>query len=137
MTDGSLRQIFSKKMPEAMWTSIESFSTGRGIPDVEYCFPGGQAGWIELKLTRGWAVGMRPEQVAWLERRSRLGGRSFIAIRQLGKARDGLWLCHGQDARLLMTEGLRGAEKAAVGHWGGGPAGWDWAMVRAALTASY
>lgn len=138
MADGQLRQIFAKRFPRAMWTPVESFSTGRGIPDVEYCFPGGASGWVENKLTKGWTVGMRPEQVAWLERRARLGGRSFVAVRQVlpagprrGEATDDLWLYPGQDARCLLLDGL---EKPPLGRWQGGPGGWDWQAIEALLT---
>lgn len=129
--DGDLRKLFKKNLTAAHWTSVETGTTAQGVPDCEYCFPGGHQGWVECKATRGWAVTMRPEQVGWLLWRSRVGGRSFIAVRQLGKGRDNLWIFHGSRASDLKASGLRGAEELYMA--GGGPAKWDWEMVQTIL----
>jgi len=137
--DGGLRQLFRAHLPAWHWTSIETGSTGRGIPDMEYCAPGGVTGWLELKHTAGYAVALAPEQVAWLTRRARAGGRAFIAVRRRapagprrGAACDELYLVAGAAAAGLKAQGL-----GAVAHdtWAGGPAKWDWDAIAQLLTA--
>jgi len=59
---------------------IETGSTGLGIPDVNMCWQGHEF-WVELKIVKGKRVELRPEQVAWLFRRNRAGGVSWIAAR--------------------------------------------------------
>lgn len=140
MSDGGLRQLFSSNLPDAMWQGVESWSTGQGVPDAHFCFPGGISGWIENKRTQAWSVDMRKEQVAWLERYVRKGGRCFIVVRRQtsagprkGKAVDELWLFHGAAARGLLLTGLEGEGRSRLGCWPGGPANWDWGQVRALL----
>lgn len=135
MSDGNLRQIFKDHLPEAHWQPIETM-IGRGIPDVEYCFPGGLSGWIENKKTTGWAVEISSGQIAWLERRARAGGRCFVAVRRQGsargQARDELWLFRGADARNLLLGGLK--ETQPLGLYTGGPAKWSWPLIKGFLT---
>lgn len=140
-TDGNLRNIFKDHFPKAHWQPVETWSTGQGVPDAEYCFPGGQTGWIENKCTTGWTVDFkkRETQIAWLERRSRVGGRCFVAIRRQvmagprrGLATDELWLFPGSAARQLHLNGLRVAQ--ALGCWDGGPARWSWDLIEKILT---
>lgn len=138
--DAGLRAIFRDHLKQVQWTSIETGGTGRGIPDSEFCFPGGVTGWIEFKAAEGWAVDMRPEQVGWLARRARMGGAAFVAVRRQapagprrGPAVDELWLFPAGAAKTLKQQGLRGAA-APLGCWPGGPAAWDWAAVTRALT---
>lgn len=138
MADGNLRLIFQKHLPEAHWQPVETL-IGRGIPDVEYCFPGGITGWIENKKTNGWSVDISPNQVSWAERRIRAGGRCFVAVRRLAtagqrrEAADELWLFRGAEARALMTDGLKG-KQPVLGIWPKGPAAWDWQAIRRILT---
>jgi hypothetical protein len=139
MSDGNLKNIFRAKLPEAHWQPVETWSTGQGVPDVEYCFPGGFSGWIENKLTAGWRVKYEPHQVGWLERRARMGGRCFVAVRRRcpagphrGPACDELWLFPGSKARLLLKEKMVASE--ALGIYSGGPAQWNWAAIKKHLT---
>lgn len=135
MSDGNLRAIFQKHLPSAHWQPVESWSTGQGVPDVNFCFPGGIEGWIENKATDGWAVDISPHQIAWLERRARAGGRVFVAVRRVaqagprrGPACDELWLAPGAEVRSLKATGL--AEGGAfLGFWEGGPAKWHWPTI--------
>jgi hypothetical protein len=140
MTDGNLRTLFHKHLPEAHWQSIETWGTGQGVPDTEYCFPNGLCGWIEFKLTSGWTVNFkdRAHQIAWLERRARAGGRCFVAVRRKvpagprrGLATDELWLFPGIAARDLAQNGLK--TLPALGVWPDGPARWPWDKVKLAL----
>ncbi len=128
MSDGGLRQIFSKHIPKAMWVPVETGSTALGVPDSHYCFPGGASGWIENKLvSSGWRVGMRPMQVSWLERYSRYGGRCFIAVRKDGD----FYLFRGSDARAVDELGLRAGFLVTCT---GGQSRWDWRDIAAWLS---
>lgn len=115
--------------------------TGRGVPDSNYCCEGVE-GWIEFKVTAGWTVAMRPEQVGWLMRRSRAGGRCWVAVRRRcpsGPRRepaDELWLFPGVDALVLQSDGLAAFSRALTPaqRWEGGPAKWDWGRIADLLT---
>lgn len=140
MIDGGLRKLFQQHLPMFHWQAIETGMTGRGIPDINYCHEGVE-GWLECKQTGGWAVGLRPEQVAWLDRRARARGRCWVAVRRkhaLGPRReavDELWLVRGSGVLVLAKGGLRDALANLVvdGIWVGGPARWDWTAVRKVL----
>lgn len=135
--DGGLRAIFRKKIPEADWQSIESAGVGAGIPDANYCLAGVE-GWCEFKLTSTYAVGLRPEQHAWISRRVRTGGRVLICTRRVheggvrkGEAVDELWIHAGRWATAVLEGGLLGAEPLYRGE--GGVRGWDWIRVKECL----
>jgi len=126
--DGGLRLLFAKNIA-GHWQSVETFATGRGVPDANYCLDGAE-GWVEFKRVNGWQVEVRPEQVAWAERRRRNGGRVFLAAR---KAKF-LWLFDGADVRLVMgPAGVR--SNAVLLHAAGGPQKWPWAAIRDLLRA--
>jgi hypothetical protein len=133
--DGELRLIFRRVFPTAQWTSVETGLTAGGVPDSEFCFPGGQQGWIEFKRTDAWAVRLRPAQVGWTERRVRLGGRVLIAVRRMCRGEDELHLLPGKAVCDLQDKGLRGAEH--LGTWAGGPSRWNWKEVGAFLVQVY
>lgn len=145
--DGGLRALFREHVPHFDWCSIESGLTTQGIPDSNFCAPGtcghdSVEGWIEYKQTGGHAVTLRPEQVGWIARRVRYGGRVYVAVRQQApegprrEARDSLWLFGGRWVREAREFGLRGAWAAdAARVWHGGPARWDWQAVAAYLVA--
>ena len=138
--DGGLRKILPSHLSKFHWQAIETGGTGRGIPDMNFCF-GGIEGWVENKLTTADAVNLSPEQVGWIERRCRAGGRVFIGVRRLCKAgprrvaKDEFHLYPGVAARELKVLGLsRIASAKRLGLWAGGPAKWDWNAIAAALT---
>ena len=132
--DGGLRALFRQNIPTFMWTSIETGGTGRGISDSNYLAAGGIEGWIEYKTTTIHAVGMRPEQVGWIDRRHRLGGRVWIAIRQVRKDGDFLHLIPGcarsgtgnRGQRHPITDHVRDLDRRTVR--------WNWADIQAILT---
>jgi hypothetical protein len=138
MSDGNLRQIFRKHLPHFDWQSVETWSTGRGVPDLNYCCCGSE-GWIEGKVTKTHRAVIGPEQVGWIERRVRHGGRVFLAVRRLNPiatvrkvAADELWLIHGQHIRQVKDEGF------PTGHrdewvYENGPAKWDWKDIEMRL----
>lgn len=131
-SDGNLRILFRKNLKGVFFTSIESRFTQFGIPDL-HGIVDGDAFWIENKKTTGWAVVLRPGQVAWLTRYTTQGGLAYVAVRRAG---DELWLVRGSYAKALQASGLAGLPRGAVaGQWPGGPSGWPWRAVLAALRA--
>ena len=131
--DGDLRRLFRAPLSEFHWVSIETGTCAPGTPDSNYCCRGAE-GWVEFKATAGWAVPLRPAQIAWLDRRGRAGGRGVVAVRRRTADADELWLLDGSAARQLRAGGLRGSQ--ALGAWGGGPTGWDWSSVAQLLTGN-
>lgn len=142
--DGGLKQLLRKHIPTFDWQGIETGGTGRGIPDMNYCHHGVE-GWIECKATDGWVVDLRPEQVAWMMRRHRAGGRVWILVRQRGaargdaKARDVLWLAPGSraiDCRTLPR--LFPDDTTEQTPWvlrcERGPSSWNWDLITKLLT---
>jgi hypothetical protein len=139
--DGGLRAEFRKHLPNFDWVSIESCTTGGGIPDSNFCYKGIE-GWLEFKLTLGHTVPLSPEQIGWILRRVRNGGRVFIAVRQRApqgprrEARDILWLIPGHGAKLAKQHGLAALIDGVEDHHGG-PAQWDWRAIGTQLISSY
>ena len=134
--DGGLRKCYRTHLPEIHWTSVESPFTIQGIPDSNFCHDGVE-GWIENKrVRRADVVEMRPEQVAWIERRARAGGRVFIAVRWAMQA-DSLFLLAPQAGRALLGLGLASLPRAMVlGRWSGGPSQWKWPKIAEILLYS-
>jgi hypothetical protein len=134
--DGGLRQLFRSRFPTWQWSAIETW-TAAGVPDSEYCTPGGAAGWIECKATSAWKVEFEPLQPAWIHRRARYGGRVWVAVRRLPTAKkfagtDELWLIPGIEVLKLALGGLKAMDAAQA--FEGGPANWNWARIRTLLT---
>ena len=149
--DDGLRGIFRRHLPDLMWTTIECGPVSPGVADSNYLASGGAEGWVEHKATDAWAVKFRDYQVPWLERRARLGGRVWVAVRRRhaggprrGPAVDELWMVPGGLAGALAREGLAALALGlrdthpsnTGGRWHGGPARWDWDAVRAALVGT-
>jgi hypothetical protein len=137
MPDAHLRQLFQAHLQPLGFhiQSIESWSTGQGTPDFNYCANGAE-GWVECKATKHWRADMRPHQVAWVMRRTRAGGRVWVACRRQSNVRlqwqDELWLVPGRCVQKLTSDRLD--EVAGAKVWHGGPARWDWAAIAALLT---
>jgi hypothetical protein len=136
--DGGLRQLFPEHLRDAHWQAVETHSTGWGVPDSEYCFPGGLCGWVEYKLaTTPRDVLISPGQVAWAERRARMGGRVSLAVRYKSarntrRAAFDRLVLYGPEAVRHVRE--RGLAVEPWAQWDGGPAAWDWDKVRLFLT---
>jgi hypothetical protein len=124
-TDGGLRSLLARNLPSFHWQSIETGGTGQGVPDVNFCFSGVE-GWIECKRAKGWVVDFAPQQIAWIERRVRAGGRVFVLVRRKG---DELYVLPGTAARALLTraETLRTIRPIAL--FSGGPRSWPWPEI--------
>lgn len=138
-SDGGLRALMQTHLPEIHWQAIETWSTGQGVPDANGCLDGKEF-WLENKRTFGWKVDLSAQQIAWLERRARAGGRVFVAVRRMsaagprkGGASDALYIFRGTDARTLAREGLQSATLMPLCSSFGGPKSWDWAEVKRIL----
>jgi hypothetical protein len=131
--DGGLRGLFTEHLPDFHWVPIETGGTGRGVPDSNYCCDNID-GWIEFKQTRGYAVTLRPEQIGWLQRRAKAGGLVHVGVRRWNdRGDDELWLLAGAAASVIRQQGLRRGHSYVCGVWDGGPARWDWNIVRRLL----
>lgn len=124
--DGGLRAVFKEHLKSWQFTPIETGAIVSGVPDAEYCAPGGVSGWIEFKVSKSNTIGLRPAQVSWIDRRARLGGRAFIAIQR----KDELFLYSGVGVKELKRHGL--ASPLGLLYHGAGK--WDWEAIRDALT---
>jgi hypothetical protein len=131
--DGDLRPIFRGYLPRVDWQSIETAMTGGGVPDSNYCVLGFE-GWIEYKKTKAWAVKVRTDQVGWIERRVRHGGRVLVAVRRVTANADQLYLYRGPAIRPLKSGGIQSVpDELLIGNWDGGPGKWDWDAVLEAM----
>ena len=130
--DGGLRPLFSERIKGAHFQPIETWSTGQGVPDVNCCLRGTET-WIEFKVTATNAVRISTEQIGWIERRIRAGGRVLVIVRYKclaglrRQAHDELLIFAGADVRALAVGGLTAA--VALAAWDGGPRAWDWGVV--------
>lgn len=133
MKDGNLRNLLQKHLPNFHWVTIESGFVSRGVPDLNGC-TNGHDFWVECKKTKSWTVVVRPEQIAWIEKRIRYGGKVFIAVRRQNitkqNSADELWLLDGTAARPLRSAGLNVLPAHIIlGRWPGGPAAWPWPAI--------
>lgn len=133
--DGELRKILRAYLPDGDWQSIESGGTVQGLPDSNYCFPGGREGWVEGKLIHGWVVKMRPAQIGWLDRRSRRGGRCFVFIRRLNSSADELYVLSGSEIVAFSNARCNLLGHRAADRFEGGPSKWDWSAIKKILTS--
>jgi hypothetical protein len=136
--DDGLRPLFFKHLKHnCQWTPIETGMIIEGIPDSEYCFEHNQQGWLEFKATSGWKPTFRPHQVAWIDKRVRMGGRVWIATRRrlALKKIDDLYLTPGYLVKTLNAEGFNDSVLADTYCFTGGPRKWPWSIVRRCLCA--
>ncbi len=142
MIDGGLRAKLIAGIPRAHWQAVET-AAGQGVPDANGCL-GGVEFWVECKRITGGSEFCdhppTPEQVAWLERRERHGGRTFVAIRRyhaggprLGQRADTLYLMRGSWVRTLLLDGISACR--LLGTWEGGAARWRWSEIEKALVS--
>lgn len=126
--DGGLRAVFKDHLKSWQFTPIETGAIVSGVPDAEFCAPGGVSGWIEFKFAKGEVVGLRPAQVSWIDRRTRLGGRAFIAIQRKTE----LFLYSGEGVKELKRDGL----SSSLGLLYHGVGKWDWEAIGKILGSS-
>jgi hypothetical protein len=148
VSDQGLPEIFRDRMPQVDWQRIETGAMGPGTPDLNGCL-GGTEVWVECKATFGWTLAsLTPQQNAWLSRRSRKGGRCFVAVRQLGRGRltraetggrirkrDSLWIFSAEASKNLLDGIALDAvpPDLLLGWFEGGPANWDWKRIERVL----
>ena len=91
--------LLKNNLPDIHFQRIETGLTGSGVPDVNGCAKGKEF-WIELKeIHRGKSLTLRPMQVAWMAKRSAVGGQVFVLARK-------------QDViKLYHVDGLSGAKE--------------------------
>jgi hypothetical protein len=129
--DGDLRSIFRTKLRHWHWSTIETGVIAPGTPDSEFFTTEGVQGWIEFKWTNIFYVQIKPLQVAWLMRRSRMGGNAWIAVRRTPQSQkelgsDELWIIAGHQAENLFRGGLKNIHAL---YWEGGPANWNFEEI--------
>jgi Holliday junction resolvase len=122
-SDGDLRRLFRKNLPEVFWTSIESRLTQQGIPDLHGICKG-KSFWIENKKARGNIVRFQPMQIGWLKRYARCGGACFVAVR----AKNALWLLPGGSVEVIAVKGLTAMPKQTL-LGSNGPKAWPWPRI--------
>ena len=91
--------LLKNNLTDIHFQRIETGLTGSGVPDVNGCAKGKEF-WIELKeIHRGKSLTLRPMQVAWMAKRSAVGGQVFVLARK-------------QDViKLYHIDGLSGAKE--------------------------
>lgn len=127
--------MFRQRLPMVFWTTVETGSTGAGVPDSYFICQTGRCGWIEYKATTTNRVRLSPEQIAWHTRHIRYGGLSFIVTRQRkprinfhrGEGCDTLYVHHGRQIEQLRDSGVLDVPAVIVSH--GGPRYWDWDAI--------
>lgn len=90
--EANFKKWFIENLPPGWHGQTIETTTGRGIPDVNLC--GSANGktvefWLELKAAHPRPL-LRPEQFAWMMKRSACGGRVAVLHRQP----DNLWALH-------------------------------------------
>lgn len=138
--DDGLRDLIRHHLVGWHWTVIETGAVAAGVPDLNGCRDGIEV-WVECKATRYWAVAVRPPQVAWIDRRTRAGGRVWVAVRRRrppgltrsGAGYDELWLVPGIEWPRLVDGRLLAIDPAACRLGVGGPLRWPWTEVERAL----
>ena len=147
IADGGLRGVVQKHLHKSvgwLWTPVETGATRQGVPDTFWGhIPSGTSGWIEHKATSGWAVTVRPHQIAWIDLHMRAGVHCLIMVRASGAGSsrshgDSLWVLPGDAIKLLAEKGLNELPGSMVlGRWCGDPYKWNWANVQGLLTGRY
>jgi hypothetical protein len=102
MKESAFWQLVKRNLPEPdeVWERIEN-TAASGIPDVLIVSSSLPTYFIELKMARGNKVPLRPSQVAWITRASRLHAPIFILVRK----EDTIKLFAGKSVIDLVQEG--------------------------------
>ena len=125
MKENAFWGLVNKNLNNVHVQRIETGGTGRGIPDFNACDDGVEY-WVELKVVNsGKKIGLRPEQVGWLIKRSLHGGRCFILVRTPDAQ---IYLYYGADAREVADKGLRLGPALALKK------PYDWDLLKKSFT---
>lgn len=128
--DDGLRSLLHQNLPSFHWVAVETGFTMKGVPDSNACSDGVEF-WVESKSCKsGWKPRIDPFQVSWHERRLRMGGRTFVAVRRrvAKEGCDDLILFHGSRIRSLLEYGMRDAPPL-LRCPGRRPSDWDWKSI--------
>ena len=91
--------LLKNNLTDIHFQRIETGLTGSGVPDVNGCAKGKEF-WIELKeIHSGKSLTLRSMQVAWMAKRSAVGGQVFVLARKQGVI------------KLFHVDGLSGAKE--------------------------
>ena len=91
--------LLKNNLTDIHFQRIETGLTGSGVPDVNGCAKGKEF-WIELKeIHSGKSLTQRSMQVAWMAKRSAVGGQVFVLARKQGVI------------KLFHVDGLSGAKE--------------------------
>lgn len=103
--ENGLWQAIKAKPKPGDWHRVEAGLICPGLPDVNACVDGHEF-WLELKaVSRGFAIGLRREQVPWILRRCTNGGTVWVVVR-LVMSRE-IYLYHGLQIKQLKKTGTR------------------------------
>jgi Holliday junction resolvase len=100
------KQIRNNLPEKCFATRIEN-KHGGGVPDVHMVWDG-KAFWFELKVTKGNAVNISPQQVAWNMAYYARGGSNFYLVKRA--VDNHLFLFGGDQGPSLSQSGISGAE---------------------------
>jgi len=144
IADAGLRKVVQHHLHKSqgwLWTPVETAGTRQGVPDTHWAhIPSFTSGWVEHKATHGWAVTVRPHQIAWIDLHMRAGVHCLIMVRAMGVGSshdrgDSLWVIDGAAIKALAEKGLNGIPGLAVlGRWCGELHEWNWPAVQQLMT---
>lgn len=104
MKEAQFWQLVKRNLPQPgeVWERVESTS-GSGVTDIIAVVDDGPVYFIELKIVRGNQIPLRPSQVAWITKVSRLRAPVFI----LARKGDVVKLFEGCDVIKILTSGWK------------------------------
>lgn len=85
MSESAFRQSIKKRFKCFEISQVESGGTAPGIPDTHFLLKGtSKTLWGELKFekTRPNKIDLRKAQVVWNRRYNRVGGKSFVIVKE-------------------------------------------------------
>jgi hypothetical protein len=122
------------KLREGMapYWRVQRIETGTspGVPDVWYCFPSGDSGWLELKALPAWPKRaativrlphFRPEQRAWMPHIGKYIGNVYLLLQVGSGSKADVLLFSWPQVALLGTLNQEDMIKVCQGRWQGVP----------------
>lgn len=111
MTESKMWSIFRLYLPQSAHAiRIENW-VGAGQPDSNICWKGIEV-WVENKVASPTGlIKFRDEQIPWIHRRVRSGGRVFVLVYHEGS----YLLYHGKQAPDLAENGCLRTQRVVVG----------------------
>ena len=105
--ESNLWDLFKRHLPDNVdYQRIETGGTGKGVPDVNICDMGRDF-WVELKMIDGNKIRkLKPEQIAWHWKRTRVGGKTWFLARKKTDKVDQIYLWSGHKGPDLLRTGI-------------------------------